>query len=206
MTLIIRGGLYVPEGDTVCFEAAQREVAHLDGILEHCEDFRTCIQAGGNFGIWPLRLAQQFKRVITFEADPANYEALEANCAGVENIELHHAAVGDDRDNVGIDHITPGNFGAHQIDTSGGDIEVVMIDSLGLRDVDFIQLDIEGFEYFAIEGAINTILECSPLICLEMKECGKRYGYPDVALYQLLDKLGYTIVHKVHRDVIFARE
>jgi len=59
-----------------------------------CAQRRTCIQAGGALGIWPIRLAQFFDRVVTLEAHPVNYSCLLNNTQGIKTIEPIHAALG----------------------------------------------------------------------------------------------------------------
>jgi hypothetical protein len=104
-----------------------------------------------------------------------------------------------------MDRIDPKNIGAHQIEPSGSDFEIRTIDSFGFDDVDFIQLDVEGFEHFAIVGGMETIKKCSPVICLELKGIGKRYGHPDEDTIELLKSIGYTIRARIHRDIVFVR-
>ena len=72
-------------------------------------------------------------------------------------------------------------------------------------DVDLLQLDIEGFEHQAILGAAETIDRCSPVIVLELKGLGKRYGYSDEETIEFLSDLGYKIKDRIHRDVLFLR-
>lgn len=203
---VLEQGWKVPASDRVCFRIVQREVRDLDQIIPLCENHRTVVQAGGNIGIWPKRLARDFDRVVTLEPDPENHEALVFNVGEIQNIEVICAALGSKEGRAGIDHFDPGNIGAHQIDPDGDEFDVITIDSLALKDVDLIQLDIEGSEHFAIEGAIETILEYSPVIVLELKGIGERYGKPDSETYALLDSLGYNIHSKIHRDVIFVRD
>jgi hypothetical protein len=72
-------------------------------------------------------------------------------------------------------------------------------------DCDFIELDIEGSEHQAILGAERTIKKTYPVITLELKGLGSRYGYSDEDTIELLASWGYEIVGRVNRDVIFAR-
>lgn len=46
-------------------------------------------------------------------------------------------------------------------------IELKKLDSFTFESVDFIKIDIEGYEYFALQGAINTIKRYNPKIVLE---------------------------------------
>jgi len=139
-------------------------------LLPHLKGRRICIQAGGCLGIWPLRLAQLFDRVITFEPEPTNYYCLQMNTAHLNNVETHNAALG--QRSGGSVHMTltdTGNSGAHYA-LPGGDIPVVCIDDLGLDDVDLIYLDVEGYESQALRGATETITRCKPVIGVEDKQ------------------------------------
>ena len=82
---------------------------------------------------------------------------------------------------------------------------MITIDSLDVHDCDFLQLDIEGSEHQAILGAERTIKKTYPIITLELKGLGSRYGYSDEDTIELLASWGYEIVGRVNRDVIFAR-
>jgi FkbM family methyltransferase len=203
-SLIEKSGWWVPEADTCCFQIVQREVNDLQQILPLCKDFRRVVQAGGNIGIWPKRLSHDFETVSTFEPDSANYLALVENTKGIDNITATNAALGDRAARAGIDHIDPQNIGAHQI-KEGNDFDVLTVDSFGWEDVDLLQLDVEGFEHFAILGAAETIQRSGPVICLELKGLGKRYGVEDEETVAFLAGLGYKITNRIHRDVIFTR-
>jgi FkbM family methyltransferase len=203
-SLINKSGWWVPEADACCFQIVQREVNDLQEILPLCKDFRRVVQAGGNIGIWPKRLAYDFETVSTFEPDPANYCALVENTKEIDNIVATSAALGDCASRAGIDHINPQNIGAHQI-KEGNEFDVLTVDSFGWEDVDLLQLDVEGFEHFAILGAAETIQRSGPIIVLELKGLGKRYGVEDSETVDFLAGLGYKITNRIHRDVIFTR-
>jgi hypothetical protein len=87
----------------------------------------------------------------------------------------------------------------------GTDFEVIRIDDLGVTNCDLLCLDVEGYEHFAIQGALDTIRASWPTIVLELKGLGQRYGVTDMDTVNLLVDLGYGIAGHVHRDVIFTR-
>ena len=66
-------------------------------------------------------------------------------------------------------------------------------------------LDVEGSEHLAILGAISTIEASWPVITLELKGHGERYGYTDDDTINLLADMGYKIADRVNRDVIFTK-
>ena len=156
---------------------------------------RTVIQAGGAIGIWPLRLAQFFDNVLTFEPEPTNYQCLINNTSGVENIYCHNAALGEDgTKKVRMEMPTPGHMGAWYVQ-DGGEIPMIRIDDLNVKDVDLIYLDIEGYEYFALEGAKETIEKYRPVIGLEDKGLHGRID-PKHHAVKYLRNMGYRVLGK----------
>jgi len=204
MSLTSRNGWWVPEADRVALPIILREVNDLQQMLPLCKQKRRVVQAGGNVGIWPKELSKHFETVVTFEPDPLNYRALVKNIGEIENIQYHHLGLGERYGTGAMDRIDPANIGAHQI-KEGKEFKIVSVDSFGFDDVDFLQLDIEGFEHFAIVGAMETIERTSPVICLELKGIGNRYGHPDEETIALLESIGYTIRARIHRDIVFVR-
>ena len=197
-------GWAVPEKDEHCIQAVLAEVSDLGASLDLCQQFRTAIQAGGNVGVYPMALAQKFERVYTVEPDAANYEALAINTASQPRVVIRRAAFGQEHGEAAIDQIYPDNIGAHQI-KEGNEFDVLPIDSLGVTDCDLLQLDVEGSEHQAILGAIATIEASWPVITLELKGHGERYGYTDDDTINLLADMGYKIADRVNRDVIFTK-
>ena len=197
-------GWQVPDIDECCLPAILSELPDLNVSYTHMNQFRTVIQAGGNVGVYPVTMAKQFERVITVEPDKVNYQALLLNVAGHDNIDHAQAAFGDKEGTASVDHVYPENIGAHQL-KAGNDVRVMPIDYFGVHDCDFIQLDIEGYEHLALLGAEQTINKTHPIITLELKGLGSRYGYSDEDTIELLASWGYEIVGRVNRDVIFAR-
>jgi FkbM family methyltransferase len=197
-------GWAVPDADQCCIQAALAEVPDLGASLDLCKQFRTAIQAGGNMGVYPVALAQKFQRVYTVEPDAANFEALAINTISQPRVIIRWAAFGQEHGKGAIDQIYPDNAGAHQI-KYGNEFDVLPIDSLGVTDCDLLQLDVEGYEHLAILGAIETIQASWPVITLELKGLGERYGYTDEDTINLLADMGYRIADRVNRDVIFTK-
>lgn len=196
----LKDGFYWPSKDIDCREAVLREVGDIDKIITYCKRKGTVIQAGGNVGLWALRLAKSFKDVLTFEPDALNHSCLEKNINGALNIYPFHAALGDKKAFASLEK-NPLNSGAHYI-IDGKDFEVMTIDGLGLKECDLIQLDIEGYELKALKGALLTIRKFRPTIVIEDKGLGKRYDNDNASDW--LKAHGYIQVAKVHNDSIFV--
>ena len=70
-------------------------------------------------------------------------------------------------------------------------------------DVGFIMLDIEGAEMKALLGAVNVIARCKPIIALEVKGLGRRYGYSNEDLRDWLFRHGYSEIDHIGNDRVF---
>lgn len=200
---------WVPEIDKVCLKAVLYQSQAIDHTLfPFIKNTKNCIQAGGNIGIWAKKFSYFFEHVHTFEPDKENYEALCKNLEDNENITSYNVGLGSRNKKANLIKVNPENIGAHYLSNDGvGDIEIITIDSLNLENVGLIQLDIEGGEHDALLGAMQTIQRYSPVLCLEIKGFGKRFGKSDLDTFNLIfDGLGYQAVKIMNRDWIFTKK
>jgi FkbM family methyltransferase len=203
--IIQKDGWWVPANDTCGFRYISMQIEDADKVMAHCQKRRTVIQAGGNIGMWPMRLASQFTKVVTAEPDETNFTCLLKNIEGIPNIEAHNIAFGKSftTGNINVNQI--GNMGALSV-VPGDKFHVVPIDSLNIDDCDLLQLDVEGYELFALSGATKTIEASWPVICIELNGLSKNYGHKDSDVLNWLRILGYEKKQIIHRDVVFTKE
>jgi len=193
-------GYLWPAEDRGCRAVAFDWASDLDIAYEHVTNWNAVIQAGGNCGVWPKLLAERFGTVYTFEPDPLNFHCLARNCDEL-NIVKMQAALGVEGKPIKM-RGARNNCGALQVD-EGGPIPVVAIDSLHL-DCGLIYLDIEGCEGRALEGARETIARCRPVIAIENKGLSRYYGASKDEIEQMVLDMGYEVVARPHRDVVFV--
>jgi FkbM family methyltransferase len=100
--------------------------------------------------------------------------SVEAN--GLRNVALFNSALSG---SIGTIHIDTGDEAAHlggasRVADSGQLVSTLTVDSLGLQNVNIIQLDVEGHELSALKGARATLLRCEPVVLIEDNhdECG----------------------------------
>lgn len=192
-------GLYWPDSVGEDYRHALAHVHGVEWAIEHCPTRRTAVQAGGNIGLWPRRLAEVFDRVITFEPDEASRACLARNVP--ESVTVCPEALGDVAGACGIKHR---GLGSHRV-VNGNDVRVTTIDSLNLETLDYLQLDVEGYEWHALAGAVSTIRRCRPVIQVELRDFTEKYGQTDAAVRELLQGLGYTQVSaQSGSDYVFA--
>ena len=72
------------------------------------------------------------------------------------------------------------------------------IDSFNFQNVDYIKLDIQGYELPALHGAKNTILKHKPTINIEQK------AGTSTAAQEYLKTLGASIISKYEKEVVFS--
>lgn len=193
-----------PEADHCCRKVVFDTTNDLQQSYIWCRRFDTVVQAGGNMGVWPWVLAQRFRQVYTFEADPRCFPYLVKNLEGVKNVVAQHVALMDRAGEVTIanDPKEVNNLGAQYVVPMAGGVKAITIDSLDLEACDLIYLDIEGAEFSALQGAIETIEEFKPVIAVEDKGLSRRFGTQQGHIEKWLAAFGYRVVARPHRDVI----
>lgn len=196
-----------PESDVDCAAVTFREVTNLQVALKYCNRGKNVVvQAGGNAGVWPRALATEFKTVYTFEPEPLTFQCLDYNCPS-DSIICRNVALGAEEFFVGVEYPEGvRNMGACRINWDSKKIPQITIDSLELLHCDFIQLDIEGYEPYALQGAHRTLKAFRPILMLEMKGLSEHYGFSDQWIRDFLKVLKYKEMETIARDVIFVPE
>lgn len=118
------------------------------------------LDIGANIGFYTKILAElvgENGKVYAFEPDKTNFSYLMKNVGHLRNVEFHNKAVSEKSgkitlyhsDLLNVDHKTY----ATENYTSTSEIECVAIDDIiPNHKVDFIKIDIQGYEYFAFQG------------------------------------------------------
>lgn len=150
-------------------------------------------------GLWPRRMADVFARVITFEPDAISRACCASNVPA--KVQVREEALGA---SPGVVAIERESLGSHHVNEHGYMVPVTTVDALGLDDLDLLQLDIEGYEWHALQGARHTLERCRPLVQVELRDFTRRYGHEDQDVRDLLASLGYLEVsQQPGNDVVF---
>mgnify|MGYP000250568481 CR=1 FL=1 len=165
------------------------------------KNFRTCIDIGAHVGLTSLRYSQHFEHVHSFE--PIVFDYIKDNLSDLDNVTLYNNAISD---SCGWVDMMPNmvNSGASMIATEETlrrqrnskrfapiiRVRSLTIDSLNLKNVDFIKIDTEGYNVPVLEGMKETIKKYSPVIQIELSVHGgndqmekfmTRHGYVEYA-------------------------
>jgi FkbM family methyltransferase len=145
----------------------------------------TCLDVGANIGYYVLlesKCIGSQGKIIALEPSPINFECLKKNLISLNigNVQAYNIAAGE-KDGITNFLIYEGAGNSCMVIPEGekpkwpGDIITVpikRIDSFlegeGITKIDFLRMDVEGYENKVIEGLQNTIRKSKPIIHLEL--------------------------------------
>ena len=161
-----------------CYDFSnEKEIQIIKNILN--KNSSNTIDLGANVGIFTQVLAEHSKHVYALEPEPENFKQLVENTKAYDNVTLYNCAASNIT-GTEILHLSLINNGMHRLYESvncfGGQkvpVKTVRMDELILlqekveEKIDFIKMDVEGFEYFVIVGMTELIKRDKPIIISE---------------------------------------
>ncbi|MDN7814924.1 FkbM family methyltransferase [Burkholderia vietnamiensis] len=171
---------------------------HLVSMLEAlCDDGNQVLDIGANIGCTALALSHivGVGKVAAFEPVPGTFANLAKNAGALPNVATYNFALGKEPGILpmqGGEGDSSGAFVANEFHIAGPgyfqvDVPVRKLDdafpSLELDRIDFIKIDVEGFELDVFEGARETLQRFRPRVVLEMNHfclnMFRRITYPE---------------------------
>ena len=144
----------------------------------------SCLDIGANIGNHSVFFANFFSNIYSFEPYPDSYYLLKFNSKNFNNIKTFNFGASDvdenqymyiatnttmSRNTLFSDRVEPKKI--DQIHPKKIKVELKNLDNLlkenKVKKISFIKIDIEGYEYKALIGLKNTIINDSPIIVLE---------------------------------------
>lgn len=194
---ILTNGIAVIDGDSHISKWVE-ESGRLDHdqnalpiILEHIKEGDVVIDAGAFIGDHTIAYTKAVGingSVIAFEPNPIAFQCLVHNCPSVYAF------------NYGLNSRAGSSFlqinenvGASSLGESGEAVKLMCLDELNLERLDFIKMDIEGYEVKALKGAVNLINKFRPKMWIEVNSLalGKQ-GSSAVDLLNAVVAMGYS--------------
>lgn len=137
-------------------------------------DCATAVDVGGWYGPWTHRLAGRSRRVVTVEPVPHLARLLASTSPA--NVRVIPAAASDRGGTVRL-WLPPGDAGdrgvsslvRRDIHTHAVEVPCVTLDGLGLRDVGFIKIDVDGNESAVLRGARGILRRDRPALFIELE-------------------------------------
>ena len=189
---------------------------------KHIESYRVCLDIGAHVGLTTIRYSKHFEKVYSFE--PVMFEYLSANTSEIDNVIIHNCAVGEFEESLTM-YPNPFNTGRSIVEapvhkkridrhwkSANGkmkDIDPVIvqgnpIDKYSFSEVDFIKIDVEGYNLPVLKGMDEMLKRNNPVMQIESCETPE----DDKIMFKHLDSIGYRLVDQCNgnpMDWIFKR-
>jgi len=179
---------------------------HIDRCFHHIKNRKnTAIDVGGHCGFWSFYLGGNFKQVYAFEPVEIFRECFKKNIPH-DNVKLLPVALGNENNFVSM-NVELENTGATHVSSKTDDsnkVELKKLDDYELTDVDFIKIDVEGYENQVVLGAKETLLRNKPITIVEQKGFSDRFNESQFEAVDILKSFGAKIIDQVVKDYILS--
>jgi FkbM family methyltransferase len=195
------------------FATGEFEPSELHFLDQFLKPGMTVIDVGANLGLYSLfasRRVEAAGTVLAIEASAREFAKLRTNVElnKARNVRLLQVAASNRRAQAPLRLAVEYRAGYNTLGTGftydaieADRTVVVQTDTLdeivrrqGLTRVDLIKLDIEGAEYFALQGARETIARFHPVLLLELTDLTLRHqGCSSEQVWNFLIDLGYAL-------------
>jgi FkbM family methyltransferase len=181
-----RGGFkFIGPSNMLNGDFEKEEFDFFSKAISECDIF---INVGANIGFYVCAAISQNKKVLAFEPDKNNFELL------MKNIELNdkhsnclafNLGVGDKWETLKIYHASTGSSflegWANNSSLFYNKANVIRIDDFSFENYKkvFFLVDVEGFESYVVEGAMNTISSLTPQMWMIEIMTNDEYGAID---------------------------
>ena len=173
------------------------EVEEMSFLLHYLTKKDTFLDIGANVGAFTILASGEKKcRSIAVEPIPDTFHYLKKNIE-LNNIQdlvlLHNVGLGNRNETL---HFTNDKDSMnHVVDKNcknSIEVRVKTLDSLITEPINFIKLDVEGFEKFVLDGAKETLSNPKlNVIQIELNSFGIQFGIEDDDIHQLLLEYGF---------------
>lgn len=202
----LSNGIAVIDGDTHISAWVQEH-----GTLEIAKDMLlpfkqyipeggTVIDVGASIGDHTVTYAEWVGPkglVAAFEVNPRAYKCLYENTKDLPQVLPFREGLSDIENGIAT-LIELSNSGASYVNegshSNGFGVSVSTLDSYEFKNVNFIKIDVEGYEVKVLEGARRTIEASRPVMLVEVNRGAlERAGTSAKRLFEVLTELGYSM-------------
>lgn len=160
------------------------------------------LDIGANIGNHTVYFAKEcnVNYIYSFEPVFETYKMLDKNCKlnGLENVSLHNFALGKEKASVKIKSFNKENCGGTALQYGYGGMDCYALDDLKIdKKIDFIKIDVEGFENEVLLGGMNIIKKNRPIIYVEIFEENRN------KVDKTLSGLGYVLKERKIDDYLY---
>ena len=156
-------------------------IQHIVAAMNKIDEINNVFDIGANIGVTSLAFSLKADSVYAFEPNPSTLKQLESTISfnRISNVHTYGLAIGESTGAIllrDVPAFASGNFivlpeseGAKFLPLV--EVECISLDAFiishGIKNVDMIKIDVEGFEIDVLEGAARTISRDNPIVLLE---------------------------------------
>jgi FkbM family methyltransferase len=176
--------------------ASQPERALIKKLRSELPDNMTFIDIGGNIGTFLSQFIDKCDRAVVFEPIPNLNKVIEQSMEfnNDSKVTLVKKALGDAPGKVKMldnnnSSVVSGNINEDVIEVSTVDSEI-----MHLSKVDFMKIDVEGYELKVLKGSDAAIRKYRPVMLIELHvDFLKHYGEDYLDVIRFLEERNYSI-------------
>lgn len=167
------------------------EEEHLEFISQGFTNstYEHLLDIGANIGNHSVYLSSYFNLCSCFEVDPETRIVLDFNTKKFNNVTVYDFGLGSSEGELILTRNKHNNLGGNRLTKEqridGIKVRVCTLDHLKFEDISFIKIDVEGYEEYVLNGAINSISKSLPVIAVELNSLRNN------EVIRLLSELGY---------------
>ena len=224
MKFFEHGGWWLPDGEEHLQEYLTRRNQWINGRLQYQRSKfleamkwvvgprRLAVDVGAHAGLWSMTLAEYFDNVVAFEPVQEHAACWQKNMEGIGNAVLFPIALGE---RAGTVRLKPMPGASMKIRVYAGIDDVVEAPIQRLDDltvdskapIDFLKIDVEGYEYFVCRGGEQTLLRSKPVVIVEQKPATgmlENYGIRETEAVLYLESLGAKQRVEINGDYVLS--
>ena len=187
--------------------------------LGFVDEWRHCLDVGGNIGTWSRELCVRFDRVTAWEPQEDARDCYVKNVPH-SNYTLHPQGLGE---HAGVmkfyqHDVSCGNASLRKEGVLEGpskdkptdenlveqEIEVVTLDSYRYTDVDFVKIDVQGYEWEVLKGATALLTACQPTLCLELPTRTDKERILKHLITDWLKQFNYRLEGNMNKETVYT--
>lgn len=180
------------------------EIKHLSKIKKYINNNAIILDVGANIGNHTVFFAKECRasKIYAFEPTQKTFQLLQKNIRinKLDDVVVAmNVALGAKNSKVNM-IVNGQDAGSNRVEENvNGNIAMSTIDDLRLEEpIDFMKIDVEGYEYEVLKGAERTIAKDRPHIFIEIFDI----NYNKV--HQLLSRFGYECIERIEQDYLYA--
>lgn len=172
------------------------------------------LDCGANIGLHAMAMLKsqpELREVMAFEPHPQIFPLLQQNVAALGKITALQLALREDSEQLFSSTITnfanPGGAtmkrqSANQAAPTAGGVASTSLDSLNIKNVSLIKIDVEGYEMPVIEGAKKLLADQRPVLIVEIWDLANKSARQ--AKIDRICSLGYRSAPISSIDMLFV--